>query len=208
MEELQTNYPGTYEYLLANYEVLAPKGIIPGGKRDVNYATADTWYRYGRHQALTAFNGRKKLIVGILSKNPMYALDTNDFLIASGDTAGYCAVCKQDGSPYELEYIQAWLTNDYTEKILQIIGSDFENGFYSRGHSALVTLPFVELNFDDPSQKAIYDRVVDATRTIYQINEELAEQPAKRITNTLQRQKENLISEIQELITRVYRLEF
>lgn len=208
LEELKTNYPGTYEYLLANYDVLAPKGIVSGGKRDVNYATADTWYRYGRHQALTAFNNRKKLIVGILSKDPMYALDTNDYLISSGDTAGYCAVCKQEGSPYELEYIQAWLTNDYTERILQIIGSDFENGFYSRGRSVLFTLPFVELDFDDPSQKAIYDRVVEATRTIYQINEELAAQPAKRIANILQRQKESLIYEIQELIARVYRLEF
>lgn len=208
LEELKTNYPGTYEYLLANYDVLAPKGIVSGGKRDVNYATADTWYRYGRHQALTAFNNRKKLIVGILSKDPMYALDTNDFLIASGDTAGYCAVCKQDGSPYALEYIQAWLTNDYTERILQIIGSDFENGFYSRGRSVLVTLPFVELDFDAPNQKAIYDKVVGATRKIYQINEKLAEQPAKRIANTWQRQKESLIYEIQELIARVYRLEF
>lgn len=89
LNELQTNYPGTYEYLMANYDVLAPKGIVSGGKRDVNYATADTWYRYGRHQALTAFNDRKKLIVGILSKDPMYALDTNNYLIASGDTAGY-----------------------------------------------------------------------------------------------------------------------
>lgn len=208
LEELQTNYPGTYEYFLANYEILAPKGIITGGKRDVNYATADTWYRYGRHQALTAFNNRRKLIVGILSKEPMYALDTNNFLIASGDTAGYCAVCEQDGSPYELEYIQAWLTNDFTERILQMIGSDFENGFYSRGRSVLVTLPFIELDFDEPNQKSIYDRVVKATRTIYQINEELAKQPAKRIINILQRQKNNLISEIQELIARVYRLEF
>jgi valyl-tRNA synthetase len=72
----------------------------------------------------------------------------------------------------------------------------------------LVTLPFVELNFDDSKQKAIYDRVVEATRTIYRINEELNGQPAKRIASTLQRQKESLISEIQELIARVYRLEF
>lgn len=208
LKELKINYPGTYKYLLANYDVLAPKGIVSGGKRDVNYATADTWYRYGRHQALTAFNNRKKLIVGILSKEPMYALDTNDYLIASGDTAGYCAVCKQNGSPYELEYIQAWLTNDYTERILQIIGSVFENGYYSRGRSVLVNLPFIELNFNDPIQKSIYDKVVKKTRIIYQINKDLANRPAKRIANTLQRQKESLIYEIQELIARVYRLEF
>ncbi|MDO4204548.1 MAG: Eco57I restriction-modification methylase domain-containing protein [Selenomonadaceae bacterium] len=208
LDELQTNYPGTYEYLLVNYDILAPKGIVSGGKRDVNYATEDTWYRYGRHQALTAFNNRRKLIVGILSKEPMYALDTNNYLIASGDTAGYCAVCEQKDSPYALEYIQAWLTNEYTERILQIVGSDFENGFYSRGRSVLVTLPFVELNFDDSKQKAIYDRVVEATREVYRINEELAGQPAKRIIATLQRQKERLISEIQGWIGSVYRLEF
>ncbi len=208
LEDLKASYPGTYEYLLANYDILAPKGIVPGGKRDVNYATADTWYRYGRHQGLTAFNNRRKLIVGILSKDPMYALDTNDYLIASGDTAGYCAVCEQENSPYALEYIQAWLTNEYTEKILQIIGSDFENGFYSRGRSVLVTLPFVELDFSEPKQKAIYDRVVEATREIYRINEDLNGQPAKRIAATLQRQKESLISEIQGLIGSVYRLEF
>lgn len=96
----------------------------------------------------------------------------------------------------------------YTEKILQIIGSDFENGFYSRGRSVLITLPFVELNFNDLSQKKIYDRVVEATRMIYQINEEIVAQPAKRIVTILQKQKEKLILEIQELIARVYCLEF
>lgn len=208
LDELQTNYPGAYEYLAANYDVLAPKGAVSGGKRDVNYATADTWYRYGRHQALTAFNNRKKLIVGILSKEPMYALDTNNYLIASGDTAGYCAVCEQENSPYALEYIQAWLTNEFTERILQIIGSDFENGFYSRGRSVLVTLPFVELDFNDSRQKAIYDSVVESTHKIYRINEELSKHPSKRNASILLRQKRSLISEIQGLIASVYRLEF
>ena len=129
-------------------------------------------------------------------------------MIASGDTAGYCAVCEQENSPYALEYIQAWLTNDYTERILQIIGSDFENGFYSRGRSVLVTLPFVELDFNDSRQKAIYDRVVESTCEIYRINEELSKHPAKRNASILLRQKESLISEIQGLIASVYRLEF
>ena len=91
---------------------------------------------------------------------------------------------------------------------MQIIGSVFENGYYSRGRSVLVNLPFIELNFNDPIQKSIYDKVVKKTRIIYQINKDLANRPAKRIANTLQRQKESLIYEIQELIARVYRLEF
>ena len=72
----------------------------------------------------------------------------------------------------------------------------------------LSTLPFVELDFAVEEQKAIHDRVVSASREIYKINDALAGRPAKRIANLLQRQKETLISEIQELIGRVYRLDY
>lgn len=149
-----------------------------------------------------------KLIVGVLSKEPMYAMDTNDILIASGGTAGYCAVSKKDASPYALEYIQAWLSNSITERILEIVGSDFEGGFIARGTFVLSTLPFVELDFNVPEQKKIYDRVVAASREIYEINDGLSNRPAKRVATLLQKQKEILIQEIQELIEKVYRLEF
>ena len=64
------------------------------------------------------------------------------------------------------------------------------------------------LNFDDPKQKALYDRVVEATREVYTINDKLAEKPAKQVETTLIRKKTALIKEIDDLISRVYRLEF
>ena len=64
------------------------------------------------------------------------------------------------------------------------------------------------LNFDDSKQKALYDRVVKATREVYTINDKLAEKPAKQVETTLIRKKTALIKEIDELISRVYRLEF
>lgn len=113
---MRESYPGTLEYLNDNYDVLVPKSVSKNGKRDVPGATADTWYQYGRSQALSAFTNTPKLIVGILSKEPMYVYDTNDMLIASGGTAGYCAITLKPECPYCLEYIQAWLSNSYTEK--------------------------------------------------------------------------------------------
>ena len=208
IDDMQTNYPGTYAYLLAHYDRLVPKCVSASGTRDVPNATADTWYQYGRTQALTAFINTPKLIVGVLSKEPMYVMDTNDILIASGGTAGYCAVSKKEDSPYALEYIQAWLSNPITERILEIVGSDFEGGFTARGTFVLSTLPFVELDFNVESQKAIYDRVVAASREIYEINDVLSGRPAKRIANLLKRQKDVLIAEIQDLISRVYRLDY
>ncbi len=208
IDDMQTNYPGTYAYLLAHYDRLVPKCVSASGTRDVPNATADTWYQYGRTQALTAFINTPKLIVGVLSKEPMYVMDTNDILIASGGTAGYCAVSKKEDSPYALEYIQAWLSNPITERILEIVGSDFEGGFTARGTFVLSTLPFVELDFNVDSQKAIHDRVVAASREIYEINDALSGRPTKRIANLLQRQKDVLIAEIQDLIARVYRLDY
>lgn len=208
INEMRSSYPGIYAYLEAYYDRLVPKSVVARGTRDVPNATADTWYQYGRTQALTAFINTPKLIVGVLSKEPMYAMDTNDILIASGGTAGYCAVSKKDDSPYALEYIQAWLSNPITERILEIIGSDFEGGFIARGTFVLSTLPFVELDFNVPEQKKIYDRVVAASREIYEINDGLSNRPAKRVATLLQKQKEILIQEIQELIEKVYRLEF
>ena len=138
----------------------------------------------------------------------MYVLDKDDILIASGGTAGYCAVSKKADSPYALEYIQAWLSNPITERILEIVGSDFEGGFIARGTFVLSTLPFVELDFEDAVQKGIYDRVVEASREIYDINATLSSQPAKRISTLLQTRKSALIKEIEDLIEKVYHLDF
>lgn len=206
--EMRSIYPGTYSYLEAYYDRLVPKCVSRIGIRDVPNATADTWYQYGRTQALTSFINTPKLIVGVLSKAPMYILDRDDILIASGGTAGYCAISKKDNSQYSLEYIQAWLSSPITERILEIVGSDFEGGFTARGTFVLSTLPFVELDFSDKAQKKVYDRVVEATREIYDINAALATRPAKRISTILQTQKTALIREIQDLISCVYKLEF
>ena len=208
IDEMKESYPGTYAYLEAYYDRLVPKCVSASGIRDVPNATADTWYQYGRTQALTAFINTPKLIVGVLSKEPMYVLDKDDILIASGGTAGYCAVSKKADSPYALEYIQAWLSNPITEKILEIVGSDFEGGFIARGTFVLSTLPFVELDFDNDIQKGIYDRVVEASREIYDINTTLSSQPARRISTLLQTRKGILIQEIEELIAKVYQLDF
>lgn len=207
-DEMQDKYNGTYQYLLDNYDELVPAGIAPQGKRNVPHATADTWYHYGRSQHLSSFANCTKLIVGIMSQAPMYAYDTDDMLISVGGTAGYCAISKKEDSKYELEYIQAWLTNSHTERILQIVGSDFEGGFYARGMDILKTLTIVDLDFNIPSQKALHDTVVAETRQIYSINKQLKEEPEKRIANVLQKEKDRLINSIELKINKIYRLEY
>jgi len=117
-------------------------------------------------------------------------------------------VTQKTDSPYALEYIQAWLSSPYTERIIEIVGSDFEGGFISRGTFVLQMLPFVELDFEKAEQKTIHDEVVTATRGIYEINDKLSSASAKTTEKILLRQKTKLIAEIERLIERVYKLDF
>jgi type I restriction-modification system DNA methylase subunit len=208
IDTMQKMYPGTLRYLTDCYDRLVPKCLNHGVGRDIPDATENTWYKYGRTQALTAFIQTPKLIVRVLSKVPMYAYDDQDMLIASGGTAGYCAISQPKDCQYELEYIQAWLAHPYTEKILQMQGSDFENGFTARGTYLLKKVPFVALDLSDHKQKAIYDDVIINTRKIYHINTILACRRDKASIGVLGDEKNRLIAKIENLITKVYQQKF
>lgn len=208
IDKMKSVYTGAYQYLEDCYDRLVPKCLNGGVGRDIADATSDTWYQYGRTQALTAFINTPKLIVRVLSKVPMYAFDDKDMLISSGGTAGYCAVSKLPESAYELEYIQAWLAHPYTEKIFQIQGSDFENGFTARGTFLLKKLPFVALNFEDSRQMDLYTDVVASTRRIYEINDSLRQHTDKSSKNILEKEKNRMINKIENLISKVYQQNF
>ena len=204
---MQKEYPNTLAYFEQNYLRLVPKQVDARGKRDVPLANKDTWYQYGRDQALTAFQNRPKLIVGVLSKKAMYLYDNQDFVIASGGTAGYCAISHKHDSKYELEYIQAYLNHPITEKLLSIIGSDFEGGFYSRGTNVLAHIPFKIIDFNNPLQNKWYNEVVENTRRIYEINSKFQNDVlSKKVRETLNVEKEYLIQQINEIISKIYEL--
>lgn len=208
IDTMKTRYPGTYEYLLSCYDLLVPKCLNGGKGRDIKNADENTWYQYGRTQAITSFVDTPKLIVRVLSKTPMYAYDRSDMLIASGGTAGYCAVAGHPDKEYDLAYIQAWLNHPYTEKLLQIMGSDFEGGFTARGTYLLKKVPFVKLDLTDKKQKAVYDRVVTASYRIYELNELMEQKKDKTTKQIAENEKKHLINQIEKDITKVYKLQF
>lgn len=208
IQTMKTDYAETFKYLSDRYDLLVPKCLNNGKGRDVNNATTDTWYQYGRTQALTCFINKPKIIVKVLSKIPMYCYDDKDTFIASGGTAGYCAVSVKENSKYDLFYIQAWLNHPYTEKLVCVLGSDFEGGFVARGTFLLKKLPFIELDFSDSSQKEIHDTVVSISKKVRDICFQLEENIGKATREVLETEKQRLISKIESLITRVYKQDF
>ena len=202
---MKRSFPGAYAYLCFNYERLRPRTLSADGKgRDVPGAMANTWYQYGRTQSLTSFINTPKLIVGVLSRDPMFVYDNKDLFIASGGTAGYCAIARKKGSPYSLEYIQAWMSHPLTEELLKISASDFEGGFHARGTMVLKKVPFVAIDLGIPRWKKLHDDVVKKSRSVYVLSERLTSSLTPRQRTLLSREKDNLIKEIQDDIAAVY----
>ena len=208
-ETMETEFPGTWEYLKDNYDRLLPKQLSPSKKgRDVKHATPDTWYHYGRSQHLASFNNRDKLIVRVMKNEvPLYRMDKNDMLIASGGTAGYVAIAQKEDSPYALEYIQAVLSHPSYKILSSIIGSDFEGGFNATGTAVLYDMPVRKIDFENQEQVYLYNDIVESARKIYQINDKLPTKLSKKEKTALLRERSALIRKINDNVTKLYGLE-
>ena len=66
----------------------------------------------------------------------------------------------------------------------------------------------MELDFEDNRQKRLYEDVVNASRRVYDLNEVLETKKNKAALEVIQREKENIIKEIENNITRIYKLQF
>ena len=203
---MKKRFPETLKYLTAYYDELKPRQVDVTGVRDVPGATKDTWYQYGRDQGLTAFNNKKKIIVGILSKNPLYLYDENNLVIASGGTAGYCGIESKVNSQYSLEYLQAYLAHPRTDYILSLMASDFEGDYYARGTNVLNRIPIKILDFTNPSQKALHDEIVVKAQMVYKLNAVIENSSGLKRTTPLERRVSHLLDEIFELINEVYKI--
>lgn len=166
-----SQYSGIKEYLLDNYDLIVPKQI--SGKstgRDVPNANETNWYQFGRVQAINEFNNEEKLIVGVMSKEPMFMYDNENLVIQSGGTAGYCGIKMKENNKYNLFFLQAYLSHPIINDVMEKMGSDFEGGFHSRGTQVLEKLPIINVDFENEKEKALYDKIVEKTKKIYELN--------------------------------------
>lgn len=208
-----SQYSGIKEYLLDNYDLIVPKQI--SGKstgRDVPNANENNWYQFGRVQAINEFNNEEKLIVGVMSKEPMFMYDNENLVIQSGGTAGYCGIKMKENNKYDLFFLQAYLSHPIISDVMEKMGSDFEGGFYSRGTQVLEKLPIINVDFENEKEKALYDKIVEKTKKIYELNIVLKSSLLRdRTLNTVDSKaiinlKNHIIKEIMDYITELIKM--
>lgn len=203
LEELASNYPLGYAYIMAHKHELCRKSrdIKPTPKNDYE------WHRYGRHQSLEACELPCKLIVGVLSQGEKYAVDTHGTLVSSGGTAGYCIISLPEKSPYSIYYLQALMTSRPLEWLSSLYGEIFRGGFIARGTKVLEQLPFRTIDFDNQDEKKLHDDIANLQQELISIGDRIVKAGNnKRVLTPLNRNFSYKKNEMEKLIQNLFSL--
>lgn len=156
-EQMKTNYPKAYDYLLGRYDSLSKRSI--NGKDPL-------WYAFGRTQSLAMFSKTECLIWPGLSIGGNYVYENEGTAFTGGGNGPYYALRPKANTPESIFYIQAILNWHRTESIVAAKSSKFQNGFYSHGKQFVVDLPIYRIDFSDEREKRIYDAVVSRVKDL------------------------------------------
>jgi type I restriction-modification system DNA methylase subunit len=201
--KLKTDFPNLLSFL--NHY----KSKLDNSKRDIKPipATANEWYRYGRHQSLDKCDVPAKIIVGVLAQGNKYAIDYFGTLISSGGTAGYCMITLPDDFPYSIYYVQALLNSKYLEWFSALIGEVFRGGYIARGTKILKKLPIRIIDFDNKKEKAMHDKIASIQKGLITIQGQIDENKGKnRKLIPLERQFGSQKDELDQTLNTLFNL--
>ncbi|WP_163445083.1 Eco57I restriction-modification methylase domain-containing protein [Flavobacterium columnare] len=199
--QLKKNYPLAFEYLNKNKTRLLKRDIKPTPKSN------NEWYRYGRSQYLELGNIKEKIIIGVNSTGEKYPIDKYQTLHTAGGTAGYCSIFLNQDSPYSIYYIQAILNSRYVEWIITLRGEVYRGGYKARGTKVLKNLPIRKIDFSDPKQKALHDKIVETQKELISIYDQIdANAGNKRALTPLQGQFVREKANLEKLLAKLYDL--
>jgi hypothetical protein len=200
-KKFKVNYPLAYAYLANNKSRLAERDLKPVPK------TENEWYRYGRSQYLELGEINEKIIIGVMSSGEKYPIDFSQTLHTAGGTAGYCSIFLSSKNPYSIYYVQAILNSRYVEWIIHLRGEVFRGGYIARGTKVLNNLPVRKIDFENPKDKALHDKIVELQKVLIKIQDEIdANIGNKRTLTPLQSQFSREKISLEKLLAKLYDL--
>lgn len=198
-DEMCTQFPACWEYLNAH------KGRLE--RRKTQGYTPETWYRYGRSQSLTKFDGQPKLIWSTLSLNARYAYDSENVLFTGGGNGPYYALRQNSAYNYSLFYVQAILHHPLFEAMINSGSVHVRGNYSSRGKQFIANVPIRMIDSEKKSDRERYDRIVALVQQCIAVTDNLSRAKIPGIKTTLERQSELIKSQMNKLIEELYGIE-
>jgi len=204
LPEVKKDYPFAYDYLEKH------KAILSDPVRDIKPipSTKDEWHRFGRQQGLNISAKKEKIILGVLSNGDKYAIDKYGTLFTSGGTAGYCAITLPDNFDYSIYYIQAILNSKYVEWFVILTGEIFRGSYFARGTKVLYNLPIRKIDFANPIEKGLHDKIVQIQKQLIQNQDKIDENIGdKRAQTPYERKFKSLKQDLEMQLNKLYSLD-
>ncbi len=163
IDKLRSEYPNAYAYLMSIKGKLESRAFA-------NRSRGDDWYRFGRSQSLGKFSGKPHLIWPVLSLGAKYVNDQSGKVMFTGGGNGpYYGLELKDDTPEAIEYVQAALSYWLTETLVRCKTSVFRGDYYAHGKQFVVELPIRRIDFGNPSDVVLYEKVVVTVRTLNEL---------------------------------------
>lgn len=195
-DEMQQLFPLCWNYLNAFKDQLL--------RRHDPRRPPDAWYRYGRSQSLTRFNGEPKLIWSTLSLEARYAYDDRNIVFTGGGNGPYYALRQRRAPALSLYYLLAILAHPVFDMMVQVRASQFRGGYSSYGKQFIQNIPIREIDFARARDKTLYERVVQLVQQLIKVTDAIASANLPKAKIPLTRQAEMLKKQIDQLIEELY----
>lgn len=174
--EIRSKYPKTYEYLKKNKVTLLNK----------SNTDASNWWLYPYPKNLSLFQN-VKLIVQVISKTGKYAYDDTGIYFTGGGNGPYYGIFqKESDNPQSIHYLQGILNSNLADFYLHKISSPFRGGYWSYGKRFIEKIPIRTINFEDPKDIALHDKMVALVEQMLQLHKDLenAKTPQRKTKNS------------------------
>ncbi len=194
-EILKERYPLTWTYLLDNKAYLQ--------NRESGKMQGVRWYAYSRNQALDVIS-LSKIFTPDIAAHSSFSLDeTGKIFFTGGVAGGYGILFLPE---YSSKYMLGLLNSQLLEWFIRQTATQMRGGYYSYESRFIRHLPIRTIDFDNPTDKANHDQMVQWVEQMLTLNKQRAANNDPHTMKIIERRIAATDKQIDQLVYRLYDL--
>ena len=143
----------------------------------------------------------------VLSTSSNYVYDNDMMVFTGGGNGPFYGLEKKASTQESLFYIQAILNHWLMELLVKNKASTFRGDYYSHGKQFIATLPIYKIDFENQTDVAKHQQIVDMVQNIMQLKEQIASAPNAARRTVFEHTIEAINAELNGIIDELYQID-
>ena len=192
-KEFRNKYSRCWDYLIENKKYLE--------NREAGRMKGDNWYAFGRTQALEIISV-KKIITPDIASTASYCFDEEGkYYFSGGAAGGYGILAKESINP---KYLLGLLNSKLIDWYHHQFSTTFRGGYFSYESRFIKQLPIRTIDFNNPSEKAIHDRLISLVDGMLELHKKKNSLPPSAEREKIEREIAITDEKIDEIVYGLY----